>query len=246
MKKASKSWMLGGLAAVIALALVQTASAALISMDFGPTMASVTSDQGGGLYTADLKVAGNAGDQIGILENAGTMNVWNYKAANSHTGLYDATGALTGVGYSITQVGSVNPASGWTGDDLLSDGYYADPYQTISWAITGLTPNANYALVVYMNQQYSSTLVTVNSTSPTTYTGTQSPASYTEGTQFWYFQVQADAVGTLNGVSGYAGGDTTHQTVTGFQLDVIPEPASGLTLFAGAVGLGLLRRKLRG
>lgn len=97
-----------------------------------------------------------------------------------------------------------------------------------------------------MNQQYSSTLVTVNSTSPTSYTGTQSPASYTEGTQFWYFEVQADAGGTLSGVSGYAPGDTTHQTFTGFQLATIPEPASGLTFFVGAVGLGLLRRKLRG
>lgn len=51
MKKTSKSWALGGLVAAGALLLVQTASAALISVDFGPTMASVTTDQGwGALY----------------------------------------------------------------------------------------------------------------------------------------------------------------------------------------------------
>ena len=54
--------------------------------------------------------------------------------------------------------------------------------------------------------------------------------------------------GSLGDYSGtVAGGDATIVLDgSGNGLQVIPEPSSGLLLIAGAVGLGLLRRKLRG
>lgn len=48
-------------------------------------------------------------------------------------------------------------------------------------------------------------------------------------------------------VSGNTPADTTHNAFTGFQLQAIPEPASGgLLLLGAAAALGLLRKKLHG
>jgi hypothetical protein len=194
---------------------------ALISADLGPNRATVTTDQGGGLYTGDLKDPGNtsAQDQIGIWENSGPANVWNYTGYTGASGLYDADGVQTTVSIAVTQHSA--SASNWGVDDLLSDGPYANPGTSILWSITGLVPDQQYALVVYHSNQHPATQVTVNGYAPTTYTGPMSPASYTEETQFWYFEVAADGEGKLNGVSGFAPEDSTHNTFTGFQLDEI-------------------------
>jgi hypothetical protein len=129
------------------------------------------------------------------------------------------TETMTAVGVTVTQHSA--SASNWGVDDLLSDGPYGNPNTSILWSITGLVPDQQYALVVYHSNQHPATQVTVNGSGPTTYTGTMSPASYTEGTQFWYFEVAADGEGKLNGVSGNVAEDSTHNTFTGFQLDEI-------------------------
>lgn len=240
-------WIAGGLMAVL-LACAQTAAAALISADLGPNRATVTTPIAGEHYIGDLKNAGNAdpSDQIGIWENAGAVNIWNYTSYTGAAGLYDADGNVTGVGVTVTQ--SAASASNWGVDDLLSDGVYAEPNGgTVLWTITGLTPNAPYELVVYSSATYPATYVTVNFAGPTTpYTGIESPKDYAEGTQFWYFQVQADLEGRMNGASTNVSGDGTHNTFVGFQvMDAIPEPAT-FGLFGMAAVAMLLRRKLRG
>jgi hypothetical protein len=238
-----RTWAMSGLL-VVMLVVAQTASSALISVDLGPNRATVTTDRGGGLYTGDLNDPGNSSndDQIGIWENAGTVNIWNYTGYTGASGLYDADGTLTTVGVAVTQHSA--SANNWGVDDLLSDGPYANPGTTILWNISGLTPSQEYALVVYSSAVHPATLVTVNGTSATTYTGGMSPASYTEGTQFWYFEVQADVDGKLNGVSGNTPADTSHNTFTGFQVQVIPEPAS-LGMLGAAAAAMLLRRRFR-
>jgi hypothetical protein len=240
-----RTWAMSGLL-VVMLVVAQTASSALISVDLGTNNATVTTERTPGqLWTGDLYDLGNQSndDQIGIWENTGAANVWNYTTYSGASGLYDADGNVTGVGFAVTQAAA--SAGNWGVDDLLSDGVYAEPNGgQVLWNVSGLTPNGAYKLVVYSSALYPATLVTVNGISPTAYAGAKSPKSYTEGTQFWYFEVQADIDGKLNGVSTNAPGDGTHNTLVGVQLDVIPEPAS-LGMLGAAAAAMLLRRRFR-
>jgi hypothetical protein len=232
--------------ATLALAMAtQQVSAALISVDLGPNRATSTTDRGGGLYTGDLNDPANAGsgDQIGIWENSGSVNVWNYTGYTGASGLYDADGSLTTVSLAVTLHSA--SANNWGVDDLLSDGPYANPGTSILWNISGLAVSQPYALVVYHSNQHPATQVTVNGSAPTTYTGSMSPASYTEGSQFWYFEVTSDVDGKLDGVSGFAPGDGTHNTFVGFQLVVIPEPTSAVLLGIGGAFCFMRRRRTR-
>jgi hypothetical protein len=210
--------------ATVSLAMaIQQVSAALISVDIGPNRATSTTEITGNLHIGDLNDPANAGssDQIGIWENSGSMNVWNYTGYSGASGLYDADGNVTTVSLAVTQFAA--SASNWGVDDMLSDGVYGEPQGApILWNISGLAANQQYSLVVYHSALYDASLVTVNGTGSTAYTGSMSPASYTEGSQFWYFQVTSDGDGKLNGVSGWAPGDNTHNTFVGFQLNAIP------------------------
>lgn len=259
---ASHLWVALGLGA---LALVTApASAALISVDFGTQ--NTVFDPIPSPTTSGPEAAATSA-QAGF----GAANVWNAVAVGeyvapattnpSFSGLRDSTGAVTGVGLSLT--GSVKGFSGFnnsSGDALRQDYLYFNSGNnrstTLSWTLTGLVAGAAYDLFVYGSN--------AGNADWTMAVGLQQLlVDGLSGTAFFHSLV-ADASGTIRGsllTTLYEDRPSRHEiNWSGFQLlstvaDPVPDPTpvpnpaqvpepAGLTLAGVALlGLALSRRR---
>jgi hypothetical protein len=107
--------------------------------------------------------------------------------------------------------------------------------------------NTNYMVLVYHADDHVSEAVTVNAVAGSDFTGSVGSTGYVDafdtltGSDFWYFSsVNSGGSGVLTILS--AGTEAgSHNTITGFQLQAIPEPSTALL---GGLGmLALLRRR---
>ncbi len=229
-----------------AFTTVSAAHAAVISVDIngqsGSLEASVISTVGDH-KEADLNVAGNAGDQIGVWEGSGATNFWNYTnftetGSTAASSLVDADGNVTSVGFTVAGDGR---ASNWGGgspdDDLVNDGIFANSGASITLTITGLAAGNSYDLLYYTADNFPATSVSANGVSPIAYTGTIANAGYADVNDFFYLEgVIANGSGEIVVTGTNPGG---FSTLTGFQI--VPEPS--VALLGGLGGLLLLRRR---
>ena len=118
---------------------------------------------------------------------------------------------------------------------------------TMTTTISGLALNTNYMVLVYHADDHVSEAVTVNGVAGSDFTGSVGSTGYVDafdtltGSDFWYFSsVNSGGSGVLTILSaGTAPG--SHNTITGFQLQAIPEPSAALL---GGLGMiALLRRR---
>ena len=199
----------------------------------------------------------------------GAANVWNNLSLPfgvlttnpGWTNLVDSTGASTGVGLSIT--GTVlpvnlypyNPAN-YAGFPPLSSQFLAwnshivpgtnnGETSSISWMLTGLTPNATFDMCVYgsIADQSRSFNMTIEGTTlniPTSAYGKSSSAGCSN-----FQNITSNALGEISGVGTGVGsgvGTANEANWSGFQIVQTPEPSSLLMVcfcLCGVVGLSL-------
>ena len=184
------------------------------------------------------------------LWNQGTQT-WNLSNANSVSNLVDSTGAATSVGYAIVNGGLRNTNAGWGPDALTGQGAYGanDDITVMTTTISGLTANQAYSLIVYHANNNRVETQNVNGQAPVDFTGSTTTSggstygdAFDAGTlrHFWYYgSVNANASGQL--VVSSSG--VNFETITGFQLESVPEPSAALLLCAGLFGLVARRRR---
>jgi hypothetical protein len=204
------------------------------------------------LVSVDLNSGGAQSTVInpsfGILEEG--ANHWNTVGlASTTSALVDSSNTLTTITFAITN--SSGHAEDWTGltnNALVSDGRYREQENTtMTTTISGLALNTNYMVLVYHADDYVSEAITVNAVAGSDFTGSVGSTGYVDafdtltGSDFWYFSsVNSGGSGVLTILSaGTPPG--SHNTITGFQLQAIPEPSAALL---GSLGmLALLRRR---
>lgn len=184
------------------------------------------------------------------LWNQGTQT-WNLSNANSVSNLVDSTGAATSVGYAIVNGGSRNTNSSWGPDTLTNQGAYGanDDITVMITTVSGLVANQAYSLIVYHANNNRVETQDVNGQAPVDFTGSTTTSggstygdAFDAGTlrHFWYYgSVNANSSGQLIISSSGAG----FETISGFQLESVPEPSAALLLSAGLFGLVARRRR---
>jgi hypothetical protein len=223
----------------LALGAGTPASALLISVDFG-------SSYGGAVQPLFSGVEPSAAALDPVF---GSADVWNDLTTGdagvtsdpSYSSLLDSTGAVTGVGFSIT--GTLDSYQGYsaTASYLTMDYLFwnapVNPSlsSTLSWAISGLAPGASYVLVFHgantdVDRSVAMTidgygavgaLVTLNGAEPG---------------PLYVQTVVASAAGVISGTAAADPG--IEGDWAGFQIAsaTVPEPSSGLLL---ATSLGV-------
>jgi hypothetical protein len=204
------------------------------------------------LVSVDLNNGGAQSTVInpsfGIWEEG--ANHWNTVGLTSTTtALVDSSNTLTTITFAITnESGSASDWTGLTNNALVSDGRYREQSNpALTTTISGLALNTNYMVLVYHADDHVSEAVTVNAVAGSNFTGSVGSTGYVDafdtlsGSDFWYFSsVNSGGSGVLTILS--AGTEAgSHNTITGFQLQAIPEPSTALL---GGLGmLALLRRR---
>jgi PEP-CTERM motif len=238
-------WALGvALGTMSALGVSTTASALLISVDFGSGYAGAVQPLFSGVESS-----------AAALDPAfGSANVWNDLTTGdagvisdpSYSSLLDSTGAITDVGFSITGTldsynGVSSTASSLTRDYLF---WNASPSQsaTLSWTISGLTPAASYALVFYgantdVDRSMDMTIDGYGAVGAVvTSNGSQPDPLYVQ-------TVVASAAGVISGTAaanpGFEGDWAGFQIVSA----MVPEPSTALLLASGLAVFAAGRRR---
>lgn len=176
-------------------------------------------------------------------------NTWNLVLGNvfTVTNLVDSTGTPTTVGYTLAGTSGTNNPTNW-GPDLMtqSGAFSADDNTTvITLTLNQLTPGQAYEILYYFSDVFPNETMTAQGAGPSVFMESKTTTglnTYVEGSAgsgvFSYFDnVIADVGGNIVVAASGAG----RETITGFQLRVIPEPSTAL--LSGLGLLALLRRR---
>lgn len=171
-------------------------------------------------------------------------NIWNLSNSASATGLLDASGTATSIGYSYSPLNGFNQNDAWGPDDLLNQGLFnLNDLATVgSLTINGLIPDEPYSLIIYHSEMWAIETITANALPPTDFkksTTSLAGEVYSDAydrireSNFWYYdRIRADDRGEIRVNTEGRG----HDVITGFQIDRIPEPSIVLaSLFATAL-----------
>lgn len=245
--------MKNSLLAGLLLMATSTANAALINIDFGPSISTTYTGQG---------ILGTATDNTWNAVDFGVTSNLLLADGSGPSGVGINTNA-GGFGNNFSNLGtSTYPASNTLLGDRITN-FPTGPWAAASLTLTGLTPGALYNVVSY-NAFYAQEYSIDGATGKTDPLYTSSPNSvippksnWTEGVEYASFNsVMADAGGNLlitvtpwdgdNDITGASGpgAEAGYATVAGLQIQSVPVPAAVYLFGTGLLALaGIARRK---
>jgi hypothetical protein len=182
---------------------------------------------------------------------------WNiYNAFNAPTGgpfaLMNVAGAGTGATMSYSASGGVQSATSNTQPDPQLTNYYL--YNNASGPIVisldGLTPNQEYAMVLYVSSNDAgggdrSLMGTVTGSGTTNFAATGDPqATFVTGFNIVTLTAMSDSTGALTITENDGPLNTSGEVdMNGLQIQAVPEPAPMAALGIGILGLLSVRRR---
>jgi MYXO-CTERM domain-containing protein len=237
-----------GLSALTALALVPFANATIINFSAHHSDDNIT------VTSADLS------GPNGVAAGLEAWNLNNFNDGAPQSGLFDSTGAVTGVGVTFDGLGGPDDWGYGASLKLLwraGRGFYNGPGNAASFTISGLTVGTQYNLWIATAHLGNTgdakgvgdwTTSNVNSTGSSiavNNTGFETNGStWVEGINYVLFSnVEPDATGHITMTEHTVTPNLTDARVgfNGFQLVSVPEPSTAM--LAGVGLLALLRRR---
>lgn len=210
--------------------LVVSASASVISIDFGT---------GKGTASGDTVTSGGDSDAV---NSVGQIFTGQVGAWNTDTGVAgsDPQSFATSEGpvFTINPAGSAQQSinhTAFTNNNVLRGDYYWLDNPIVPWGLTGLTPNGTYNITFFEGSDPGGASSTVD--------GFGAGTADAEG-DYDFIGVTADGTGKITGT--WDGTDNTvggRQSYGGMQFELVPEPSTAALLGLGGLALILRRRK---
>jgi len=154
--------------------------------------------------------------------------------------LEDTDGTTTAIGLSLTYRSDENNWSPVNG--VLDRGVHDNNADGMTLTISGLVVGGQYDLVVFDCPPYPTETQTVEGNAPTSFSNELVGATdYTDGGTYVYWNATADGSGELH----WVGSGDFFDTLTGFQIRLIPEPSSLMLSLLALAALAFVGRRRR-